>query len=82
MIETNEPTTATSEDAKPPESDLVQTAREAGGAAQERLSGLRDAAQSTLEEARSTATEKAEETKDSAAGKGSQNGPGSPCRRR
>ena len=68
MIETNEPTTATSEDAKPPESDLVQTAREAGGAAQERLSGLRDAAQSTLEEARSTASEKAEETEDLAAG--------------
>ena len=50
---------------KPPESDLLQTAREAGAAAKERLSGVRDAAKSTLEEAKSTATEKAEETKDS-----------------
>ena len=47
MIETNEPMTATSEQTKPPESDLVQTAREAGAAAQERLGDLRDAALSS-----------------------------------
>ena len=52
----------------PPESDLIQTAREAGAAAQERLGGLRDAAQSSFDEARSTATEKAGEAKDQAAG--------------
>jgi hypothetical protein len=68
VIEANEPVTATSENAKPPESDLVRTAREAGAAAQERVSGVRDAAKSTLDEAKSTATEKAEETKDLAAG--------------
>ena len=68
MIETNEPMTATSEQTNPPESDLVQTAREAGAAAQERLGDLRDAALSSLDEAKSAATEKVEETKDQAAG--------------
>ena len=68
MIETNEPMTTTSEHTKPPESDLVQTAREAGAAAQERLGDLRDAALSSLDEAKSAATEKVEETKDQAAG--------------
>ena len=68
VIETNEPMTATSEHTKPPESDLVQTAREAGAAAQERLGDLRDAALSSLDEAKSAATEKVEETKDQAAG--------------
>ena len=67
MNETNEPMTATSEQTNPPESDLVQTAREAGAAAQERLGDLRDAALSSLDEAKSTATEKAGETKDQAA---------------
>ena len=68
MNETNEPMTATSEYTNPPESDLVQTAREAGAAAQERLGDLRDAALSSLDEAKSAATGKVEETKDQAAG--------------
>jgi hypothetical protein len=67
VIETNEPTTATGEQEKPPESDLVQTAREAGAAAQERLGDLRDAAVSSLDEAKSAATEKAGEVKVQAA---------------
>ena len=59
MIEkTNEPVTATGEQTKPPEGDLVQTARDAGAAAQERLGDLRDAALSSLDEAKSTATER------------------------
>ena len=66
MIETNEPMTATREQAVA-ESDLVQTARDAGAAAQERLGELRDAALSSLDEAKSTATEKAGEAKDQAA---------------
>ena len=49
------------------ESDLVQTARDAGAAAQERLGDLRDAARSSLDEAKSTATEKAGEAKAQAA---------------
>ena len=69
MIETNEPMTTTNEQTKPAETDLVQTAREAGAAAQERLGDLRDAAVSSLDEAKSAATEKVEETKDPAAGK-------------
>jgi hypothetical protein len=68
VIEANEPMSASSENARAPESDLLQTAREAGDAAKEHLSGVRDAAKSTLEEAKSTATEKAEDTKDLAAG--------------
>ena len=67
MIETNEPTTAPGEQTKPPESDLVQTAREAGAAAQERLGDLREAAVSSLDEAKSAATEKAGEAKAQAA---------------
>ena len=67
MIETNEPMTETREQTKPPESDLVQTARDAGAAAQERLGDLRDAALSSLDEAKSTATEKAGEAKAQAA---------------
>ena len=66
--EKSESMTATSEPTNPSESDLVQTAREAGIAAQERVGELRDAALSSLEEAKSTATEKVEETKDQAAG--------------
>ena len=68
MNETNEPITATSEPTNPPESDLVQTAREAGAAAQERFGDIRDTALSSLDEAKSAATEKGEETKDQAAG--------------
>jgi hypothetical protein len=67
VIETNEPTTAAGEQAKPPESDLVQTAREAGAAAQERLGDLREAAVSGLDDAKSAATEKAGEVKAQAA---------------
>jgi hypothetical protein len=52
----------------PPETDLVQTAREAGAAATERLSDVRDAALSSFEEAKSAAAEKVEETKGQAAG--------------
>jgi hypothetical protein len=66
--ETNEPMTGTSEKRKPSESDAVQTAREAGAAAQERLGDVRDAALSSLDEVKSTATEKAGETKAQAAG--------------
>jgi hypothetical protein len=68
VIETNEPMTATREQTGPAETDLVQTARDAGAAAQERLGDLRDAALSTLDEAKSAATGKVEETKDQAAG--------------
>ena len=46
----------------------MQTAREAGAAATERLSDLRDAALSSFDEAKSAAAEKVEETKDQAAG--------------
>jgi len=66
MIETNDPMTATGEHTKP-EGDLIQTARDAGAVAQERLGDLRDAARSSLEEAKSTATEKAGEAKAQAA---------------
>ena len=68
MIETNEPMTENREHAKPPEGDLVETARDAGAAAQERLVDLRNAAVTSLDEAKSAATEKIEETKDQAAG--------------
>ena len=68
MIETNEPMTTTGEQTEPPETDLVQTAREAGAAAEERLGDLRDAAISSLDEAKSAAIEKVEVTKDQAAG--------------
>ena len=61
MNETNEPMTETREQTS--ESDLVQTARDAGAAAQERLGDLRDVALSSLEEAKSTASEKAGEAK-------------------
>ena len=67
MIETNEPMTEPREQTKPPESDLVQTARDAGAAAQDRLGNLRDAALTSLDEAKSTATEKAGEAKAQAA---------------
>ena len=68
MIEpTNEPMAATGGQGEPTEGDLLQTAREAGTVAQERLGGLRDAAQSTLEDAKSAATEKAGEAKHQAA---------------
>jgi hypothetical protein len=66
--ETNAPITATSEPGNPPESDLVQTAGEAGAAAQDRLGDLRNAALFSLDEAKSAATERVEETKDQAAG--------------
>jgi hypothetical protein len=66
--ETSKPTTATGKPDKPPESDLVQTARDAGSAAQERFGDLRDAALSSLDEAKSAATEKVEETRDLATG--------------
>lgn len=68
VIETNEPMTTDRGATNPPGSDLVQTAREAGAAAQERLGDLRDAAASSWDEAKSTAAEKVEETKDQAAG--------------
>ena len=68
VIETNVPMTETREQTKPPESDLVQTAHDAGVAAQERLGDFRDAALSSLDEAKSAATEKVDETKDQAAG--------------
>ena len=68
VIETNVPMTEPNEQTKPTESDLVQTARDAGAAAQERLGDFRDAALSSLDEAKSAATEKVEETKDQAAG--------------
>ena len=66
MIETNEPIAATGAQTKPP-GDVVQAARDAGAAAQERLGDLRDAALSSLDEAKSTATEKAGEVKSQAA---------------
>ena len=66
MIETNEPMAGTGEQTKP-QGDIVQTARDAGAAAQERLGDLRDAALSSLDEAKSTATEKAGEAKAQAA---------------
>ena len=68
MIEqTNEPSAATGGRSEATEGDVLQTAREAGAAAQERLSGLRDAAQSTLEDAKTAAAEKAGEAKHQAA---------------
>ena len=66
MIETNEPIAGTGAQTKP-QGDIVQTARDAGAAAQERLGDLRDAALSSLDEAKSTATEKAGEAKAQAA---------------
>ena len=44
VIETNVPITEPNEQTKPTESDLVQTARDAGAVAQERLGDFRDAA--------------------------------------
>jgi len=67
VIETNEPTTETPGQAKPPESDLVQTARDAAAAAQERFGGLREEAMSGLDQAKSAASEKAGEAKAQAA---------------
>ena len=67
MIEANEPMSEPGEQTRPPESDLVQTARDAGAAAQDRLGDLRDAALTSLDEAKSTATEKAGEAKAQAA---------------
>ena len=64
---TNEPVAATGDQGELTHSNLLQTAREAGSVAQERLGGLRDAAQSTLEDAKSAATEKADEAKGQAA---------------
>ena len=49
------------------EGDMLQTAHEVGAAAQERLSGLRDAAQSTLDDAKAAAADKAGEAKHQAA---------------
>ncbi|MFO1141142.1 MAG: hypothetical protein U1E59_01930 [Amaricoccus sp.] len=68
-MNTNEPMAPAGEAASPPEADLVQTAREAGSAAQERLGDLKDAALSSLDEAKSAAVDKVEETKGHAAGK-------------
>ncbi len=68
MIETTQPMTARPDPSNPPETDLVQTAREAGAAATERLSDVRDAALSSFDEAKSAAAEKVEETKEQAAG--------------
>jgi hypothetical protein len=68
VIETNEQMTTTSEAGKPPQGDLVQTAREAGAAAQDRLSDLGESVRSSFDEAKSTANEMAAETKDQAAG--------------
>ena len=66
MIETPQPMTARPDPTDPPETDLVQTAREAGAAAKERLSDTRDAALSSLDEAKSAAAEKVEEAKEQA----------------
>ena len=66
MIETNEPIAGTDPQTKP-QDDIVQTARDAGAAAQERLGDLRDAALSSLDEAKSSAAEKADEAKAQAA---------------
>ena len=68
MIETNEQMTTSSEAGKPPRGDLVQTARDAGAAAQDRLGDLGAAARSSLDEAKSSATEMVEETRGQAAG--------------
>jgi hypothetical protein len=68
VIETNEPTTAPSEQTTTPESNIVQTARDAGAAAQERLADVRDAARSGLDEAKSAAAEKVGEATEQAAG--------------
>jgi hypothetical protein len=65
--QTHEPSAATGGRSEATEGDVLQTAREAGAAAQERLSGLRDAAQSTLEDAKTAAAEKAGEAKHQAA---------------
>ena len=75
MIETNEPMTATGANRQSRRGDLVQTARDAGAAAQERLGDLRDAALSSLDEAKSAATEKVDETKDQAADEIARDGP-------
>ena len=66
MIETNEPMAGTGAQTRL-QGDIVQTARDAGAAAQERLGDLRDVALSSLDEAKSTATEKAGEAKAQAA---------------
>jgi hypothetical protein len=60
--------TARPDPTNPPKTDLVQTAREAGAAATERLSDIRDAALSSFDEAKSAAAGKVEETKEQAAG--------------
>jgi hypothetical protein len=65
--ETNEPRAATGAPSEATEGDVLQTAREVGAAAQERLGDLRDAAVSSLDEAKSAATEKAGEAKAQAA---------------
>jgi hypothetical protein len=62
VIETNEPIAGTGAQTKP-QGDIVQSARDAGAAAQERLGDFRDAALSSLDEAKSTATDKAREAK-------------------
>jgi len=67
VIETKQPMTVRPDPTTPPETDLVQTAREAGAAATERLSDVRDAALSSFDEAKSAAAEKVEATKEQAA---------------
>ena len=67
MIETKQPMTVRPDPTTPPQTDLVQTAREAGAAATERLSDVRDAALSSFDEAKSAAAEKVEATKEQAA---------------
>jgi len=68
VTEPNDPMNAASDETGQADTDLVQTARDAGAAAQERLGDLRDAALSSLDEAKSAAAGKVEETKDQAAG--------------
>ena len=65
--ETNDSRAGTSAPSEATEGDMLQTAREVGAAAQERLSGLRDAAQSTLDDAKAAAADKAGEAKHQAA---------------
>ena len=65
--ETNDSRAGTSAPSEATEGDMLQTAHEVGAAAQERLSGLRDAAQSTLDDAKAAAADKAGEAKHQAA---------------
>lgn len=75
-MEPNEPTTDPRGQATTPsgpttttsEGDIVQTARDVGAAAQERLGDVREAARSGLDEAKHAAAEKAGEVKEQAAG--------------